>query len=82
MIVRCRLFALARDLAGNEFLEVEIPAGSTLGDLRKALAHTCPPLQPIVGRLLLAIGHQYAADTTPLDGLAAEVACFPPVSGG
>lgn len=82
MIVRCRLFALARDLAGSECLEVEIPAGSTLGDLRKALAQTCPSLQPIVARLFLAIGHQYAADSTRLDGTEPEVACFPPVSGG
>ena len=76
-----RLFAAARDLAGSDMLALELPPSSTVADLRRALVITRPALASLSPFLLFAIGTDYAAEA---DGLPAdaEVAVFPPVSGG
>ena len=76
-----RLFARARDLAGGDTLAVHLPECARVADLRTALAETCPPLRPLIPRLLVAVGTNYADDSTPLTPTS-DVACFPPVSGG
>lgn len=76
-----RLFARARDLAGTERVQVEIPHSSTVADLKLALAEQLPGLRPLVPHLLVAVGADYASDATPLTS-ELEIACFPPVSGG
>src|SRR5438128_51642 len=42
MIVRVRLFARARDLAGTDAVALELPAGTTVGALRKQLGERWP----------------------------------------
>jgi molybdopterin synthase catalytic subunit/molybdopterin synthase sulfur carrier subunit len=81
MKVSVRLFARARELAGAEILNVDLPVGATVRDLRHALVEVRPPLAPIAASLLVAVGADYAVDSTVLTE-AARVACFPPVSGG
>jgi molybdopterin synthase sulfur carrier subunit len=76
-----KLFALAREAAGNGAVRVALPAGATVADLRRHLAEQYPALAPLVGQMLVAVGAEYAEDDQTLDG-AAEVACIPPVSGG
>ncbi|QDU42276.1 molybdopterin synthase small subunit [Symmachiella dynata] len=76
-----RLFAQARDLAGAEHVSVELPDSSTVADLREALAAQFPQLAPLSPNLLIAIGTDYASDETVLSP-DADIACFPPVSGG
>ncbi len=81
MMVRVRLFAAARELAGQDELAIELPAGATIARLRQALAEHAPPLAGLLRHVWFAIGTDYADDEQPLaDGL--EVACIPPVSGG
>ncbi|QDT53376.1 molybdopterin synthase small subunit [Caulifigura coniformis] len=81
MIVRILFFAKARDLAGAAFAELRLEDGATVADLRRALGHACPALAPVLPRMHVAINNNYAADpdAIPAD---AEIACFPPVSGG
>jgi sulfur-carrier protein len=79
--VTVRLFARARDLAGCEQLSMTLPTGSTIGALRAALLARHPALEPLAGRLLAALNADYVTDTQPLTPHA-EVAFFPPVSGG
>jgi molybdopterin converting factor subunit 1 len=79
--VRVRLFAKARDLAGTPILELTLPVNATVGDLRRALAERAPQLRPIASGLLVAINSQYATDAARVPPNA-EIACFPPVSGG
>ncbi len=79
--VTVRLFARARDLAGCEQLTMTLPAGATIGALREALLARHPTLEPLAPRLLAALNADYVADTQPLTPHA-EVAFFPPVSGG
>jgi molybdopterin synthase sulfur carrier subunit len=76
-----RLFARARDLAGAERVSVELPEPCTVADLRAQLASQYPRLAPLTPALLIAIGTDYATNETVLPP-DADVACFPPVSGG
>jgi len=81
MIVHVQLFAMARETAGQDHIEIELADGSRLADLRINLAQALPDLAPSIGLMLFAVEQQYANDQTPLaDGM--QVACIPPVSGG
>jgi molybdopterin converting factor subunit 1 len=81
MKVCVRLFAVARELAGSDSISLELPAGSTIGQLRAALAVESPELARVLPGVLFAVGSEYAADSDPI-GADSEVACIPPVSGG
>jgi molybdopterin converting factor small subunit len=76
-----RVFALARQLAGQESLVVDLPLGATVADLRRSMAEQYPALADLVAHALFAINAQYATDVT-LVPAAADLACIPPVSGG
>ncbi|MEX0718206.1 MAG: MoaD/ThiS family protein [Planctomycetaceae bacterium] len=77
-----RLFARARDLAEAERVELELPEGARVGDVRAMLGERHPALRPVLPSLLFAIDHEYAGDSEPVPQDATEIACFPPVSGG
>ena len=81
MQLSVRLFARARDLAGSEIVTVELADGASVADLKSALAEQHESLASIVPHLLVAIGTDYAEDSTSLSS-DADVSCFPPVSGG
>lgn len=81
MKVVVKLFAGARELAGQDQVEIELPTQATVADLRGALLAGFPALTPLLPHALFAIDANYATDETavPED---AEIACIPPVSGG
>ena len=81
MKLKVRLFARARDLAGNEHIELELTEPATVADVRQALATQYESLTPIAPSLLIAIGTEYADNQTAVDA-STELVCFPPVSGG
>jgi molybdopterin synthase catalytic subunit/molybdopterin synthase sulfur carrier subunit len=81
MIVRVKMFALARQLAGRETVEVELSEGGTIGQLRERLAADVPQLAPLMKHLTFAVGTDYAGDQVKIPKRA-DVACIPPVSGG
>jgi sulfur-carrier protein len=81
MIVTVKLFARARDLAGTDRVELELAGPGSVHDVKRSLADRFPQLSPIVSKLLVAVGNEYAPDDTPLTS-GVELACFPPVSGG
>lgn len=81
MNVSVQLFARARDLAGSERVMLDLPDGARVADLRAALAADHPGLRPLVPNLHVAVNQEYATDDSPVPA-DAEVACFPPVSGG
>ena len=81
VIVPVRLFALAKELAQSEVVEVSVPEAAHVADLRQRLGEVITALQPLVSQVTFALGTEYLDDATPLqDGK--EVACIPPVSGG
>jgi len=76
-----RLFARARDLAGQAELSIDLPAASTVADLRRELARLCPALAALLPRCVFAVGDEFAGETVTL-GEGAQIALLPPVSGG
>ncbi len=79
--VTVRFFAAARDLAGCESVERDLPAGCTIALLKNQLAEEFPSLASLLRHSMLAVGHEYAADAAVLAG-GEEIAVIPPVSGG
>lgn len=76
--VEVRFFAHYRERAGASGRRLDLPQGSTVEDLRRALADEGTDLP---GEASVAVNHAYAGPDHPLsDG--DEVAFIPPVSGG
>ncbi len=81
MIVKLLFFASFRDMAKTSRAELEFAEGQTVAELRRAVVSQYPALQRLLPNALVAVNQNYADDTEPvLPG--AEVAFFPPVSGG
>jgi molybdopterin converting factor subunit 1 len=81
MIVRVLLFARAKEIAGRNVIEVELPAGATVAELRRRLAREVPALASFARRCGVAVGGEYAVDGDAVPE-GAEAALIPPVSGG
>ncbi len=81
MKIEVRLFAIARELCGHDALELELPAGSTVAQLRSELGRREPTLASHLPHFIFSRNEEYASEEIPLaDG--DRVACIPPVSGG
>ena len=81
MRIRVLFFAVARDAAGREAADLDLPAGATVADARRAIGEAFPALEPLLRSWSIAVDLEYARPETPVpDG--AEVAVIPPVSGG
>jgi molybdopterin converting factor subunit 1 len=81
MIVRIKLFAVAKELAGRDEVTVEAPENATVDDVRTALIGAFPKLAKVVPHALWAVDARYV----PADARVtqqSEVALIPPVSGG
>ncbi len=81
MNVRVRMFAGARQAAGRDTMDLQMPEDTTVGQLRRRLATEIPQMSGLVERAMFAVDAEYAADgqKIPPD---ADVAMIPPVSGG
>ncbi len=80
--IKILLFANLRERnGGGKYLEIEVPDGTTVRALKERIASQSPGLKDALPTALVAVDHEFAADETviPVD---AEVALFPPVSGG
>jgi molybdopterin synthase catalytic subunit len=82
MVVSVRLFAMLREAACRDELDVELADGATAGDLLDVVARDAglgAVVQP--GRVVVAVNREYVPAGHALrDG--DEVALIPPVSGG
>lgn len=81
MRVTVKLFAAARDLAGQQEIAIALPAGATIGELRRQIGKQFPPLAPLLPHAMFAVNAEYVKDDAPVPENA-EIACIPPVSGG
>jgi sulfur-carrier protein len=81
MNVRVRLFAAARQIVGRETVEVALPPGGTVAQLRRSLAREYPQLAGLIESSLLALDAEYAPETSEIRP-GCQIACIPPVSGG
>lgn len=80
MNVRLKLFAVARQLADTDTVELSLD-GNTVGDVRRALLLKIPELDDLANHLRFAVNSEYADDDTEITE-GCELACIPPVSGG
>lgn len=81
MTVRVLFFALARDVAERDVIELSLAEGTTVAQLRARLLQEIPPLAEVLPNSMIAVNQQYARDTDSIPNHA-EIACIPPVSGG
>ena len=81
MRLQVRLFAVVRQWAGADAVELDLPDRATVADLRRAMLTHLPRLVQFGPQLRFSVNSQYADDATPIPA-AAEVACIPPPSGG
>jgi molybdopterin synthase sulfur carrier subunit len=79
--VLVRVFAVARQAAGCDAVEIELAEGATVAGLRSALAARLPQLSGLARQLTFAIDARYVPDDAVIPP-GSEVACIPPVSGG
>ncbi|HEY2477140.1 MAG TPA: molybdenum cofactor biosynthesis protein MoaE [Solirubrobacterales bacterium] len=82
MTVTVRLFAMLRERAGRDSVEIELPEGATVSDAFEQLA-AAPGLGELVERMSLrmAVNREYASAGTAI-GPGDELALIPPISGG
>jgi molybdopterin synthase sulfur carrier subunit len=81
MHVHLLAFASATDALGASERSIELPAGSTVADLRNLLAGRYPAFEPLWPRLAIAVDGEISGPETPLTE-GCEAALLPPVSGG
>ena len=66
MLVELRLFAMLRESAGRERLELELPEGATVADALAAARHY-PGLDVLASMpVRVAVNHEYASDDAPV----------------
>lgn len=82
MRIRVKLFALPRQLTGEEEIEVALADETAdIAGLRAALVAQYPALAEVATHLRFAVNSEFAGDARPLKETD-EVAAIPPVSGG
>jgi molybdopterin converting factor subunit 1 len=79
--VKLLFFATLRDRAGTKSLELDIPADLTVQGLKDKISGEYPNLKESMSSVLITINREYAFDDAIIP-LNAELAMFPPVSGG
>ncbi|MEE9383327.1 MAG: molybdopterin converting factor subunit 1 [Nannocystaceae bacterium] len=75
------LFAGIRQRAGQARLELSLPAGATVGEMRKVISGAYPDLQTLLQICRVAVDQTFVDDTSVIPENA-EIALIPPVSGG
>jgi sulfur-carrier protein len=81
MKVSVKLFAVAKQWAEADAVELELPPDASVADLRKSLLSQLPRLEKFGPHLRFSVNSDYADEGTRIP-IGAEVACIPPVSGG
>jgi molybdopterin converting factor subunit 1 len=79
--IKVLFFATLRDRAGMKFLDLEVPEGTTVQGLKAQIARDYPNLTQSMESVLISINREFAFDAAVVPPNA-EVALFPPVSGG
>jgi molybdopterin converting factor subunit 1 len=79
--IKLLFFATIRDRAGMKSMEMDIPADMTILQLKEKLGTDYPNLKESMKSVLITINREYAFDEAVVP-TNAEIALFPPVSGG
>lgn len=79
--VKLLFFATLRDRAGTKMMELDIPVDLTIQGLKDKISKEHPNLRDSMLSVLITINREYAFDDAVIPPNA-ELAMFPPVSGG
>ena len=79
--IKVLFFATLRDRAGTKSVDLEIPADTTVQALKDFVVEVYPSLQQTMDSVVISINREFAFDESVVPENA-EVAMFPPVSGG
>jgi|RhiMetdeSRZDD1v2_1073273.scaffolds.fasta_scaffold98896_3 MoaE-MoaD fusion protein len=79
--VKLLFFATLRDRAGTKSIELDIPSELTVQGLKDKISVEYPSLKESMSSVLITINREYAFDEAIIP-VNAELAMFPPVSGG
>ncbi len=81
ILIHVIIFAHLRELIGQQKIDLEIPQGTDVLSLKRIISTHYPRIQPALDTIIIAVNQEFAPDTTVIPE-GAEVAIFPPVSGG
>lgn len=81
MQVRVKCFAWAHEVTGQEEVELEVPEGGTVADLRASLAEKFPVFSGRMESIAVSVNHEFAGDSKSISA-GDELALIPPISGG
>lgn len=80
--IKLLFFATIRDRAGGiKSMEMDIPEDMTIQSLKDKISTDYPNLKESMKSVLITINREYAFDEAVVPSNA-EIALFPPVSGG
>jgi sulfur-carrier protein len=80
--IKVLFFATLRDKAGTRSTEMEVQGGTTILQLKSMLVEQFPDIDwQLMEHCLASINHEYRFDEDEIPDKA-EIAFFPPVSGG
>jgi len=79
--IKVLFFATLRDRAGTKSAELEIPSELTVQGLKNLVVDEYPGLKETMDTVVISINREFAFDENVVPENA-EVAMFPPVSGG
>lgn len=81
MRVRVLFFGILKDIVGKPVDEIDVPEGSSVGDILRCYESQIPRMKQSLSSLAMAVNQRYAGADTRLKP-DDEVALLPPVSGG
>ena len=79
--IQIDLFSTIRARIGQKKLELSLPAGSRVSDLKAALIDLYPDAAPAVDYMLVSVNQEFTRDDMELADQS-RVALFPYVTGG
>jgi len=79
--IKVLFFATLRDKTGTKMIEIGLEPRATVRDLKDVIIGRFPAVEETIAHCLASVNHEYSADEAEIPA-AAEVAFFPPVSGG
>ncbi len=81
MTVNVKLFAGLQGLVGAPSVDVLVPDGATVGQLRAQIVEDYPVLEAFMGTLVCAVGEEMV-DVERVIAAGEQVELIPPIAGG
>ena len=81
IVVQVHFFSTIRARIGKKDIEVELPSGSRVGDLKREIAARYPEATAAISYMNASVDRIFSDDNTELSN-GSQVAFFPYVTGG